>query len=282
MTLMVHTMIDAALGKIKRPHFTVWPGCTEKTLSAFLRGALAAEKFDFGDLPLELNSSSMGLPAFALPDLTPIEREFWRDGLVPLPAEICWYEFRLNGIRTALLIGEDKSDDPLWTVMRVDTDREGTFSFDGVSAGIRRRRNPSIGQAEIEIVGNQKAIQGADRTFGDDGIRTLFASSVVLSIYLTLMIGSKSTDVMTEEPPERLNRQRAKNGLRPLEIHRVVTIAPKRFRLPGAGGTHASPRLYWRRSHLRRLGSGKQIVIPRFLVGRADLGEVTHEYRVRL
>jgi hypothetical protein len=98
------------------------------------------------------------------------------------------------------------------------------------------------------------------------------------------MLNSRSTEKRTVEggPKPSGNRH-------PLPAHTVVTIVPKRFvgeRPDGERGTHASPRLHWRRSHLReyKAPSGEvyhRIVIPRCLVGKDELGAVTHTYRVR-
>ena len=63
-------------------------------------------------------------------------------------------------------------------------------------------------------------------------------------------------------------------------IVRIVPAAYLRERNREAGGSgRLSPRLHWRRSHIRTLRSGN-ILTPRFLVGTAWMGEVTHGYRV--
>jgi hypothetical protein len=105
-------------------------------------------------------------------------------------------------------------------------------------------------------------------------------------LYLTLMINSRTTEITREVAPDRLNRARLKRNRAPLYNHTVVRIVPQRFVTPGDGhgGTHASPRLHWRRSHIRTLQRGtpeeRRVLIRRMLVGRADLGEVSHEYRI--
>src|SRR3546814_264923 len=111
--------------------------------------------------------------------------------------------------------------------------------------------------------------------------------------YLLIMLSSRSTEVDVVPAPDRLNRARARKGKKaPIPAHRVVSIIPHRIaaemrREAGAEGDRvlrSTPRLHWRRSHIR-MRDGKRIVVVRHLVGykAADGREmVTHEYRVRL
>jgi Protein of unknown function (DUF2786) len=44
------------------------------------------------------------------------------------------------------------------------------------------------------------------------------------------------------------------------------------------GGTHASPRLHWRRGHIRRLPSGECTQVRPCLVGHKSLGQIEKDY----
>lgn len=79
------------------------------------------------------------------------------------------------------------------------------------------------------------------------------AYNAYLAVYLTLMLNSKSTDIVREAAPAKLNKIRERKGQTPLYDHTVVTIVPNRYvdRGEGQGGTHATPRLHWRRTHKR-------------------------------
>jgi hypothetical protein len=108
-----------------------------------------------------------------------------------------------------------------------------------------------------------------------------------LGLYLTLMIGSSSTETHIERAPERLNRTRVARGRTPLADHRVVRIVPEaylRARRAEAGRTRLAPRLHFRRSHIRTLYRGepnqRRILIPRCLVNPGANAEVSHEYRI--
>ncbi len=106
-----------------------------------------------------------------------------------------------------------------------------------------------------------------------------------LAIFIAGVVGiaSKSTILKIEPAPERLNRRRLKQGKVPLFEHRVVTLG--RRVSPSSSGVgmpdRASPRLHWRRGHLRDLPCGRRVPIPPAIVGLADDGTISHDYRIR-
>lgn len=104
------------------------------------------------------------------------------------------------------------------------------------------------------------------------------ACGFVYSALGLLMMGA---DQELIAPPEKINAKRVKRGKLPLFGYSKVTVdmggrAPKGDH---QGGTHASPRKHWRRGHIRRLGSSKEIFIQPMIVG--SHGFVDHEYRVK-
>ncbi len=93
--------------------------------------------------------------------------------------------------------------------------------------------------------------------------------------------GLVSAEVMF---PSRLNRRRLARGELPLFSYRVLTIDPDLLRMPGfkgADNAHASPRLHWRRGHVRKLLNGKVAIVRPCLVGDGDAGAIAKDYRVR-
>lgn len=83
-----------------------------------------------------------------------------------------------------------------------------------------------------------------------------------------------------------INSKRIKNGKTPMEYEHVrVCIDPSLLRLPGVvaqGGSHASPRLHWRRGHIRTLPNGNRTQIKPCIVGDASRGSITHDYVVKM
>lgn len=297
--LIAHNIIDilrAEGGTVGGRTIMRVPGISTRSCRRMIAELQQAQKFDFGTLTLELLEGRPGNGKYALPTLTEEERGFWLDNLIPLPYPVCWYEFTLGGSRTGMLVRELNDDQ--WSVERIDyTQRE--IVFDSVQVVSSRSVSREQNSLHMEAIGNEEFLSRIrkNEVFMENNL----AAAVPLAIYFTLMLNSQSTDVTLSLAPERLNLKRAKAGRTPLEDHRIVTIVPERYRAASeeeAKGTHRPPRLHWRRSHMRHydhhtlrskwapsvVHDGKQgwwiAVIARQLVGRADLGEVSHEYRI--
>lgn len=289
--LFAHKLIDALKD-------TKHPIGRSKVVLDFLATHLPnAEMFDFGEMPLEPISDEPG--TFTVPTLTRDEKEFWREGLIPLPAPAVWYEFVLNGFRSGMLIVEEGTK---WRCSRVDLVNKEFGSIDIITSIDRDRcfKNPTQ-EYTLEFHGNTALINkmNEDQNWGTKH----FGMPMLLGMYMTLMLNSRTTDLTTEIPPPKLNKARLKRGQTPLFAHRIVDIAPMRFRDYSnvQTGSHQSPRLHWRRSHKRHFierpatGLAKWMeteewkgrtgwwvtVIARMLVSRLEIGIVTHEYRVR-
>lgn len=97
-------------------------------------------------------------------------------------------------------------------------------------------------------------------------------------------LNSEGLETTTTRAPKFINGVREKKGKPPIfSLHRI-SIDLSKVRMPGMKGadmTHASPRLHWRRGHIRRLAVGRMTIVRPCLVGEASLGHVAHDYRVR-
>lgn len=269
--LIAHKVIDALRGRDKKYTLILVPGMPDKATCEDVAELInRAQKFDFGDLVLEQKDDN----SYAIPALTEDEKNFWREGLIPLPFPVCWYEWVLGGFRSGLLVLEREPE--LW-VHRIDFVRDEVL-FDGVA--VQLDRQPVIGSNHIRatLSGNYTLLN----SLAGERVSGWIATSGLLAIYLTLMLNSKSTESVVEPAPAKLNAARVKRGHAPLAAHRVVRIVPRRFQYERGplGHERLSPRLHWRRSHLRHYADGKMVVIARMLVGKAELGEVSHEYRI--
>lgn len=290
--LISHKILDALLGRDARYAIPPIPG--EAALRPRTAALLAsAEKFDFGSLPFERDPTRVG--SWTIPKLSDDERDFWHQGLLPLPAPLCWFEFTLGGSRSGLLVAEHGTK---WILQRIDVTLDRHILHDALHL-VADRADPGL---RVAFHGNPEGAEWLKKqTIPGLDLRT-HAENMYLAIYMVLMINSRTTEVRRESAPDRLNKKRAAAGKTPLVAHRVVTIVPTRFHDHAeaeARGTHRSPRLHWRRSHLRHYEEHTPssvwapaathdgrvgwwvVVIPRMLVSRAELGEVSHEYRVR-
>lgn len=91
--------------------------------------------------------------------------------------------------------------------------------------------------------------------------------------------------VVTNEAkaPKFINEQRRKKGKGEIFSYRIITVDPAILRMPGVRGhgTHASPRLHWRRGHRRTLPNGRVVLVKACLVGDPERGFILHDYRLR-
>ena len=103
---------------------------------------------------------------------------------------------------------------------------------------------------------------------------------------LGLMSTSAGVSMETVRPKKKfINALRAKKGKTLLEYeHRTICIDPALTRMPGmvsAGGSHASPRLHWRRGHIRTLVAGRKVEVKPCIVGDVSKGTIVHDYLLR-
>lgn len=313
--MMLPHLLDALIGRIRTDKMISLTN-DHASVEEFQDLANKAEKFSFGEIPLELDpdmsKAIIGKPVWVQPEITRTETEAWNLGLIPLPAPICWYEFELGHEPSGMLIVQDPEQG--MKVQRVDYNhRKGHLVYNGIwvrrpktatQAPVFQTGDPPYwtdGNIAYEVSGPKDALERYGRMKAK-GLKALnLASDHYLCIYLTLMLSSLTTELRIEHPPEKLNKARMKAGKAPLPLHRVVTIVPDRYvdRSEPQGGTHRRPRLHWRSSHFkhfdhRTAGSqwmetmpwkGKSgwwvTLVPRHLVGKKEVGVVTHEYFVR-
>ena len=125
----------------------------------------------------------------------------------------------------------------------------------------------------------------------DDG-RDEFVCSMMDKAFVNLLcvlgLMSTSAGVSIEEVlPKKsfINSVRARKGKALLEYeHKIVKIDPALTRMPGVvalGGSHASPRVHWRRGHIRTLEDGRKVQVKPCIVGDVTRGTITHDYVVR-
>jgi len=202
--------------------------------------------------------------------ITEEEVEAWSRGLVPLPSPLTWYEYSpAKGVHSGMLV-EFYADDGL---LRLVTVQNRSVFVEGATYRMPRH--------------SDEAGKLAAMAYGPQWYREETGNKcpeLMQVLYLTLMLGSRSTTISSVVAPPKLNKARIKRGLCPLPDHRVVRIIPDKYirasREEAGHSARLPPRLHWRRSHLRHLRDGRVILIPRFLVGRPELGTVSHEYRV--
>lgn len=92
---------------------------------------------------------------------------------------------------------------------------------------------------------------------------------------------TKYVRLIDQDAPDKLNKAREKRGASPISGHKIVTIDmdSAEVGISDRGGTHASPRLHWRRGHVRHLAGGIKTKVKPCLVGDPTAARVSQEWR---
>jgi hypothetical protein len=151
------------------------------------------------------------------------------------------------------------------TVIRISTDEGGIPAAPACRATAFGRHPDDLECKWWHIAECSKHIPADDSTVEGEACQGI---AVVCGLVALLM--SKEAEVKHRGPPEVLNKARRRKG-KPI-IRDTYEIA-LRFRSGGhqqsGAGTHASPRMHWRRGHYRRLGERLVPVAP-CLVNASD------------
>ena len=109
-----------------------------------------------------------------------------------------------------------------------------------------------------------------------------YVYSAIAAIYMMTL--SKNSFYMSVPTAEEVatNRKRISKGKKPLIEFKMAVIEGKKSVMSSTPhGTHASPRLHWRRGHWRRTPkSGKQIWIAPMEVGDEENGRIIKTYAI--
>jgi hypothetical protein len=104
-------------------------------------------------------------------------------------------------------------------------------------------------------------------------------SHAVTTLYdLLVALSCKNVDARSLSPPEKLNKRRIARGKQPFFSYHVLDLFEHSEVGNSIGGSHASPRLHWRRGHVRRLPTGRNVWVRAALVGNPALGFVDKDY----
>lgn len=187
------------------------------------------------------------------------------EGINPLPFDDCTFEMHLEHV-------------VIWVV---------TWKINSVicfSISARSKHGVVHGAALGKITLGELSYVATNNTDSKTNDNLAVESAAVAYSMLTVTLGLMSTGSGVSQDIVRVkdDKRRALSGKLPLEYeHTVVRIDPALLRLPGlvaAGGTHASPRLHWRRGHLRTLLDGRMVSVKPCIVGDVNRGVVTHDY----
>jgi hypothetical protein len=143
------------------------------------------------------------------------------------------------------------------------------WTYHGITTGLRRSG------------GQHHWMHDPDGVFDAEDQEYWSAMPMQFAMSALAALSSRGPEVRVQPAPEKLNTQRAKKGRPPIFEYRIVEIpAWAKEKAEAGGGTHASPRLHWRRGHERRLPSGTKTFVHAHLVGAAENGFIHKDYAV--
>lgn len=142
---------------------------------------------------------------------------------------------------------------------------------------------PNMSQEDVDDVWND-LVQGGEEKLQRVAFDNMDRAFTWLLTALGLLSTSNGIAQSLVKAPRFTNAQRAKKGKPPIYEHKVLTVSIGAVALPGvtrAGGQHASPRMHWRRGHIRKLGTGKVIEVRPCIVGDPSRGTISKEYAIQ-
>jgi len=115
-----------------------------------------------------------------------------------------------------------------------------------------------------------------------DSALSSMAYHAIIAIHMLTVAGGEMY-ISAPTPDEvAINKKRINKGKKPLIEFKLITVDGKKSALPSTPhGTHASPRLHWRRGHWRTMKkSGKKVWVDPMLVGDEKNGKIIKDYAV--
>lgn len=250
-----------------------------------------SQHFVFENVPIEMGGGEMSLPG-----VTKEEQDIFSMGLLPLPFEKTWFESpSADGSEFLCYLLEEIDNGFVVTPMRVIESRMQVIQVTGEQWTVRYG-TPGETPPTIDLYdqfGGGAILEEAQNSFLKDGPdqKTIVKGEIGFVLYLLLMLSSKTTEIRETPAPHKINKKRSARGKAPIPSHRVVSIIPRkavaeyRRQENEQAASRSSPRIHWRRSHIRQLQNGKTTVVARALIGyRTDPERetVTHSYKVKL
>jgi hypothetical protein len=104
------------------------------------------------------------------------------------------------------------------------------------------------------------------------------------AVAFLLFVNASNTGTKTLVPPEKLNKRRLERKKPPFYDAHILEFRRHDEDEEGAArgpmGARESPRQHLRRSHLRRLKTGKAVVVKETIVGNPRRGHIDKTYRI--
>lgn len=214
-------------------------------------------------------------------------------------------ELRLPFPKITIISGEKVDDDPNYDYPVTMTEQDGTvnllYSFfllqhgEHISVHALFTRPNEVGnnyyvahcilhfvEGKLKLSRPLNSTNKNNYELAEESTMESMSTHAIIAIYM-LTIAGGDMYVSAPTPNEvAVNKKRINKGKKPLIEFRLITVDGKKPSLPSIPhGTHASPRLHWRRGHWRTMKkSGKKVWIDPMLVGDEENGKIIKDYAV--
>jgi hypothetical protein len=248
--------------------------CGATFFEKLLAESAAYVEFEFGDIA--------DVPLDEVKGLQDYGTDLMRFGKFALSFEKCSYSYRLH-------------DKKFCAAAKIIDGGEATFPIDGpvlqIVATLSHKGRIDVFGIELSLSESATDDLWCTRICGllpyqkretlEEWEKAQFGSIVKVFVSMTCMLDAKGIKISVESTPEKLNKAGARKGKPPIGELRIVSIKVGEKTYAASGketGTHASPRLHWRRGHIRRLPSGQITNVRPCLVGDAESGLIVHDH----
>lgn len=190
------------------------------------------------------------------------------------PFPYTFYSGRGLGVNVGCAIAQTNEDDLFWMLLVIVECRAAnhqnalSYTLPAHAAFFAKEEYKDKPVSIVDLLHSVSKSRktGEELSFDDKDIRAGKAMQFVLGAASMLL--SRDVTTTIEPAPTRLNARRAEKNKPPINDVNVVKIvagAEAAYRAAGETfGTHASPKLHWRRGHLRTLDRGgeKERIVP--------------------
>lgn len=185
------------------------------------------------------------------------------EGEIQMPFDFTCFELRISGMRVLLMVGIENGERKVFLAVGVNGNWTGS-------------------RCSMDIDGTVRLVEQTDY-YEPDAWRQFLTLLRAQIRAVCIMLDAEVAETDLRRAPEKLNRQRERQGRTPLRDYHVVRLAHRHrvraaeMRAQDEPGTRK--RLHFRRGHDRHYPNYK-VWIKWQLVGDPDLGFVDKEYRL--
>jgi hypothetical protein len=240
--------------------------------------------FDFGDV--------RKFGEDLLQNLTFYSDELFQNEMFRLPYNPVYYSWSRDHEKYGVFVIQDEDKPNEIQVLYILAEKN-PFFIGGVGTVIykyeARTDNLKHRTGYVNIDGSMAYTDPRVQFVDEESIEILYKLEALWPVVFTALMQSTHTKTRRVEFSDRLNRKREKRGLHPIMPYHTVyfEVGGKNYNTDGTevgGGAHASPRMHWRRGHVRKLESGKMTHVRPCLVNAmgSDVSVPKPKYELRV